>query len=152
MDIRIESADPREPESAGLIAALDALMTALYAPASNHLLPGDRLAEADIRFFLARANDRAVGCAALRVDAAGYGEVKRMYVDETARGHGLGRRLLERLEAEARAAGLTELRLETGARSGAAIALYRAAGFVDRGPFGDYWDDPASLYLEKRLG
>ena len=89
-------------------------------------------------------------CAALRIDA-GYGEVKRMYVDETVRGRGVGRRLLDRLEAEARAAGLAALRLETGARSQAAVGLYREAGFVDRGPFGDYWDDPASLYLEKRL-
>ena len=150
MDIRIERADPRESQAARLIAELDALMTALYAPASNHLLPVDRLAEPDVRFFLARDGEAAVGCAALRIDA-GYGEVKRMYVDETVRGRGVGRRLLDRLEAEARAAGLAALRLETGARSQAAVGLYREAGFVDRGPFGDYWDDPASLYLEKRL-
>lgn len=151
MVIRIDRADPREPEAARLIAELDALMSALYAPASNHLLPTDRLAQPDVRFFLARAGDRTLGCAALRVDPQGYGEVKRMYVDEDARGLGLGRRLLDRLEAEARDAGLEMLRLETGARSRAAVGLYRAAGFVDRGPFGDYWDDPASLYLEKRL-
>ena len=89
MDVRIDSADPREPEAARLIASLDAMMTALYAPASNHLLPGERLAEPDIRFFLARAGDRALGCAALRVDPEGYGEVKRMYVDEAAR-RGIG--------------------------------------------------------------
>ena len=149
MDVRIEPADPRDPDAVRLIGELDRLMTALYAPDSNHLLPAERLAEADVRFFLARVDGRAAGCGALRVDADGYGEVKRMYVDEALRGAGVGRRLLERLEAEARAAGLTTLRLETGARSDAAVGLYRAAGFTDRGPFGDYWDDPASLYLEK---
>ncbi|HEV8436640.1 MAG TPA: GNAT family N-acetyltransferase, partial [Methylomirabilota bacterium] len=33
----------------------------------------------------------------------------------------------------------------------AALGLYRAAGYVERGPFGDYRPDPLSVFMEKRL-
>ena len=74
-----------------------------------------------------------------------------MFVQPTARGGQIGRRLLERIEEEARAAGLSMLRLETGVYQEEAIALYRKQGFTDRGPFGPYGPDPLSLFMEKSL-
>jgi putative acetyltransferase len=54
--------------------------------------------------------------------------------------------------AGAAAEGAAVLRLETGAGSHAALALYRAAGFVERGPFGAYRPDPLSVFMEKPIG
>lgn len=80
-----------------------------------------------------------------------YGELKRMYVRPALRGRGLGRQLLERLAAHARANGVKVLRLETGIHQVEALGLYESFGFQRRGPFGTYRDDPLSLYLEKHL-
>ena len=79
-----------------------------------------------------------------------------MYAREAARGRGVARALLSQIEAEARAAGLGVLRLETGVRQLAALRLYEKAGFVGCDAFGDYAAMPAaatqtSVFLEKRL-
>jgi putative acetyltransferase len=74
-----------------------------------------------------------------------------MYVAPSARGQGLGRAILARIEAQATAEGLGLLRLETGIHQAEAIALYRRSGYVDCDPFGDYRPDPLSRFMEKRL-
>ena len=133
----IAAESPLQPDAVRLIAELDAHLDALSPPEENHLLAPEALATADVRFFVARRDGVAVGCGALWVDAAaGYGEVKRMYVRPAARGTGIGRRLLARLEAQAAAEGLALLCLETGTGQPDALARYRAAGFRERGPFG----------------
>lgn len=142
---------PRQSEVLRLVDALDAEMTPLYPPESNHLMDIEALCAPAVRFLVARLDGDAVGCGALRHDAAGYGEVKRMYVRPSARGRHVGRAILERIEWEAQAAGLAYLRLETGHRQPAALGLYRSAGFRERGPFGDYQEDPLSVFLEKDL-
>src|SRR5205807_742672 len=109
-----------------------------------------QLSGAGIRLFIARRDGAAVGCGALRL-AAGYGEVKRMYVSPAARGAGLGRAILARIESEAQREGLRVMRLETGNRQTEALSLDRSAGYVDCGPFGEYRPDPLSRFMEKRL-
>lgn len=133
-----------------LIAALDAYLGAIYPTEHNHLLDIAALTQPNIRFFIARLDGNAVGCAALRI-ADSYGEIKRMFVTEAARGQHVGRALLERLEQEARLLSLPVVRLETGVRQAAALTLYRAAGYRDIGAFGEYAPDPLSLFLEKSL-
>jgi putative acetyltransferase len=81
----------------------------------------------------------------------GYGELKRMYVPPRHRGRGVARALLAVLEAEARAAGATALMLETGIRQPEALSLYEREGFVRCGPFGDYAEDPFSVFMQKPL-
>ena len=134
-----------------MLARLDAYCAALYPAESNHLLDIASLLQGDVLFLVARDVDGgAVGCAAL-VNRDGYGEVKRMFVDEQRRGLGTGSKLLEHLVMFARMSGLGVLRLETGIHQPEAIALYERAGFERRAPFGDYREDPLSLFMEKRL-
>jgi len=141
---------PRQAEIGRLLEALDAYQGALYPAESNHFLDVEALAAPDVRFIVARHGGRAVGCGALRIDA-GYGELKRMYVVPEARGRRLGQRILDRIEAEARREGLSCLRLETGIHQPQALALYRAAGYVEREAFGAYAPDPLSVFMEKIL-
>ena len=150
-DVMLALESPRQAEVRELLEALDAYQSALYPAESNHLLDVDALAAPAVRFFVARRHGTALGCAALRIDPAGYGELKRMYVTPEARGSRLGRRLLDRVEAEARKEGLEYLRLETGIRQPEALGLYRSAGYREREPFGDYAPDPLSVFMEKRL-
>ena len=147
--IQIES--PRAAGVPELICALDSYLSSLYPPSSNHFLDLDQLSSPDIRLFVARREGAPLACGALRI-AAGYGEVKRMYVVPSARGEGLGRAILATIESEARRAGLRLMRLETGKRQAEALALYKSAGYADCAPFGEYQPDPLSLFLEKRLG
>jgi putative acetyltransferase len=79
--------------------------------------------------WLARAGDVGIGCVALRPLDSTTAEVKRMYVDPTSRGTGVGRALLEALIAGARARGYETLRLGTLDDMTAAQGLYRSLGF-----------------------
>ena len=146
--IRLET--PDQPEIHALLRTSDAYYAALYPAESNHLVDIASLQQPDTSFFVARIDGAVRGIAAIRRHS-GYGEVKRMFVDPTARGLKLGSRLLSALEADARAVGLSCLRLETGVRQPEAIALYRAAGFREIEPFGGYQADPNSLFMEKSL-
>lgn len=150
-DVTLRLESPRQADVTRLLEALDAYQGALYPPESNHFLGVDALAAPAVRFFVARRQGAALGCAALRVDAAGYGELKRMFVTPAARGLGLGRWLLDRIEEQARQEGLHCVRLETGIHQPEALGLYRSAGYVEREPFGDYAPDPLSVFMEKRL-
>lgn len=151
----INTETPDQPDVRAMLARLDAYHAALYPAESNHLLGVDALLRDEALFLVARDVDgSAVGCAALvnrHADGEHYGEVKRMFVDEARRGLGTGRELLEHLTMFARMAGIGMLRLETGIHQAAALALYERAGFVRRAPFGDYRDDPLSVFMEKRL-
>ena len=134
-----------------MLARLDAYCAALYPAESNHLMDIASLMQGDVLFLVARDVDgAAVGCAAL-VNKQEYGEVKRMFVDERRRGLGTGRKLLEHLVMFARMSGLSVLRLETGIHQPEAIGLYERLGFERRAPFGDYREDPLSLFMEMRL-
>ncbi|WP_207480000.1 GNAT family N-acetyltransferase [Arenibaculum pallidiluteum] len=143
--------DPAGQEARALLAASDAFAMALYPAESNHLLDVETLRGAAVTFLVARAGGRAVGCGAIVRSGADWAEIKRMFVADEARGLGVGRRLLLRLEEIAAAEGIAFLRLETGIRQPTAIGLYRGAGFADIPPFGDYAPDPLSLFMEKRI-
>lgn len=146
----IRPGDPRHPEATALLQESHALMQSLFPPEANHYLEIDDLCTPDIRFFVAELGGRISGCGALAI-RDGYGEVKSMFVDPAKRGARLGARLLDRIEAEARDLKLPLLRLETGDSLIAAHKLYKAHGFVLRGPFGDYPDAPTSLFMEKAI-
>ncbi len=74
-----------------------------------------------------------------------------MFVAEAARRRGIARSVLAAIEAAAIQEGMTVMRLETGVLSDAAIALYAAAGYVERDAFAPYKPDPLSVFMEKEL-
>lgn len=88
-------------------------------------------------FLIARLDGRPVGCAGLKLPGGGIGDLKRMWVAPSARGLGIGRRLLAVLEDRAREAGLAVLRLETNRTLLEAQALYRSSGYREVPPFND---------------
>ena len=76
-------------------------------------------------------------------------EIKRMWVARDARGHGIGRRLLEELEKRVVESGATVAHLETNASLVEAIAMYRKAGYREVEPFND--EPFADHWFEKRF-
>lgn len=150
-DVTIAVERPDQPDVRTLIDALDALQLGMYPAESNHLVDIDALLAPDVTFLVARRDDAAIGCGAFLM-CDGYGEIKRMFVSPDARGLGLGRELVVAIEDAAAKQGLAVMRLETGIYQPEAIGLYEKAGYVRRGPFGDYEEDPLSVFMEKRIG
>jgi putative acetyltransferase len=154
-NITIQRADLMDERSLALITSLNAELQAMYPePGANHfkLDPGE-VAQGRGAFLVVYREGTPVGCGALRMLDPQTGELKRMYVDPTQRGQGLGRRLVAALEAEARTLGVQRLVLETGTRQLAALALYEATGFRPIPLYGEYCLSPdTSVCLGKQLG
>jgi putative acetyltransferase len=140
---------PDQPDVLQLIDELDAYQRSLYPAESNHLLDLSSLLQPNVHFAVARGGQgEALGCAAV-VLMDGFAEIKRMFVSPRARGGGVGRRLLEHVEAQALAGGRHVLRLETGIHQPEALGLYERAGYSRRGPYEGYAEDPLSVFMEK---
>lgn len=107
----------------------------LYAPPRGRLL----LACAD--------NGAVAGCVALRPLSGSVCEMKRLFVRPDFRGHGLGRRLAERVVSDARTAGYAVMRLDTLPFITEALQLYQSMGFVRCAP---YYETPLAdtIFLE----
>ena len=100
-------------------------------------------------FFVARLDGRPVGCGGLVRLAAAEGEIKRVWTAPEARGLGVARRIVAAIEATARDAGLTRLKLDTNRALKEAHALYRKFGYAE---IARYNDNPyADHWFEKRL-
>jgi GNAT superfamily N-acetyltransferase len=105
----------------------------------------------DGAFLAARIEGVAVGCGGIcRFDDT-RAELKRMYVALGSRGLGLGRALLEALEAEARRLGYVAVVLETGDRQPEALGLYASAGYERIPCYEPYASRELSLCFEKVL-
>lgn len=154
-EVRIERITTATDDLRLLIGELDQVLAAEYLPEQRHGLALEALFQPHVRFFLARLNGAAIGCGGIAL-FDDFAEVKRMYVREPQRGHGVAQALLSRIETEARVAGFVVLRLETGDRQTAALRLYARAGFRPCAAFGDYTTMPpaaiaTSIFMEKRL-
>lgn len=149
MSINITEERPDSADAAALIAELDAQLAGYaYPPESRHAFSVDKLVSEGVAFFVTRYEGRPAGCGGLKLFGREYGEVKRMYVLPVYRGLGLGRAMLDHLVLYARERQVRVLRLETGIYQTEAVRLYESYGFLRRPPFGEYKDDPMSIYFE----
>jgi ribosomal protein S18 acetylase RimI-like enzyme len=154
MSITIYPERPDTEDAARLIEELEAILSPMYPVESRHGYSINKLIEQKVVFFVIRCDGEPAGCAGVQFfdnKGVAYGEVKRMYIRPRFRGLGLARLALKQLEETAAARGVELLRLETGIYQTEAIRLYERYGFNRIGPFGEYRDDPLSLYFEKRI-
>jgi putative acetyltransferase len=149
--VTVQVDDPASPEVCTLLEQLDRYLTALYPPESNHLLSVEALRRPNVTFLTARKDGIIAGCGGFVNHEGGYAEIKRMFVLPAYRGLRIGQRILDTLEFLAKASGLTVARLETGIAQPEALRLYERAGYLRRGPFGSYGEDPLCIFMEKRL-
>ncbi len=113
-------------------------------------LPG-KYAPPEGRLYLANIDGEAAGCIALRKIGDGICEMKRLFLRDAARGHGLGKELIEKVIADAREIGYSKMRLDTyPPKMGKAVSLYEAHGFRK---IEAYYDNPHEgvLYMELDL-
>lgn len=121
---------PAHPDGAGAQSCLAAYFAELTPP--NGV------------FLVAWLAGRAVGCGALVTLEPGIGEIKQMWVDSTASGRGLGKRMLASLESSAVGLGMRGVYLDTNRALREAQQMYRSAGYEDakpysENPYADFW-------------
>jgi DNA-binding MarR family transcriptional regulator/GNAT superfamily N-acetyltransferase len=151
--VTIEPLDPEHPHARHCLreyaAELDRRFPQGFDPALSISAAAAELRPPAGLLLVASLQSEPVGCGALKFHAEAPTELKRMWVAATARGLGLGRRLLAELEAHAARGRSRAVRLETNETLGEAIALYRSAGYAEVEPFND--EPYAQHWFEKRL-
>jgi putative acetyltransferase len=152
-DMTIETDDLSRPQIHELLEEHLAHMRRISPPESVHALDLDRLRRPGITFWSAWSGSKLLGCGALKELDPRHGEVKSMRTPAALRRRGAGRALLATIVATARSRGYSRLSLETGAQAAFAPAhrLYESCGFARCGPFGDYVDDPNSVFMTFEL-
>jgi putative acetyltransferase len=153
MHFDIRTDDLTGTEIQALLEAHLATMRALSPPESIHALDLDGLRRADVTFWTVWDGQDLVGCGALKRLSATEGEIKSMHTAAAHRGKGIAEAMLLYILNEAKAQRLARLSLETGSQPGFAPArrLYAKHGFAVCGPFGDYQDDPNSVFMTRTL-
>jgi DNA-binding MarR family transcriptional regulator len=130
--VEIEAVAPDHPDAQYCVQAYFKDLTVLFEDGFD----GDVVLAPDMETVLvARLGEKPIGCVGMYEPEPGVCEMKRMWVHDSVRGLGLGRRLLVELETLARQRGATSIRLETNRSLRSAIALYRSSGFVEVPPF-----------------
>ncbi len=148
--ITVKKESPVTADGHMLINGSEAVLREIYTAEECFTFTAEELVNDKVSFFVARKEERAVGCVALVIEAD-YGEVKRLYVPDHARGLGIAKILMAHLEEQASKQGLQSVKLETGEKLVAAVALYKSLGFSVCDKFGNYEDDPVCLFMEKAL-
>lgn len=152
MSIKIVEVSPDSPDAVQLIGELDVHLRAHpYPEQSRHAFSVKKLVREGVTFFITHYDGELAGCGGIKIFPNEYGEVKRMWVRPEFRGLGLGKAMLKHLSDYAQSKDLSLLRLETGIYETEAIGLYERFGFRRRAPFGEYKEDPMSVYFEKTL-
>jgi DNA-binding MarR family transcriptional regulator/GNAT superfamily N-acetyltransferase len=117
--------------------------TKSMAPALDEFLPPAG------SFLVARLHGQPVGCGGIKPISPDAAYLKRMWIAPSARGLGLGRRLLAALEERARSIGYRTIKLETNKTLIEAQRLYRSCGYREVTPFND--EPYAHHWFEKSL-
>jgi DNA-binding MarR family transcriptional regulator/GNAT superfamily N-acetyltransferase len=151
--VKIAVTDPASPDARWCIeqyyAELNTRFEAGFDPTLGISAHPHELTPPNGLLLVARLREEPVGCGALKFHDNAPAELKRMWVAPQARGLGLGRRLLQELEQQAREAGVTVLHLETNHNLTEAISLYQHSGYQEVAAFND--EPYAHHWFEKRL-
>jgi DNA-binding MarR family transcriptional regulator/GNAT superfamily N-acetyltransferase len=151
--VEISITDPAEPHAQhclnSYVADLDSRFATGFDPSRSIPAVADELRPPAGLFMLATLHGNPVGCGALKFHGNEPAELKRMWVAASARGLGIGRRLLALLEAQAAQRGATVIHLETNETLVEAVALYRSAGYSEVAPFSA--EPYAHHWFEKRI-
>jgi len=151
--VEIKPVDPLHPHAQYCInqyfADLDRRFDVGFDPSISISADADELRPPAGLVLVATLRTEPVGCGALKFHPGAPTELKRMWVADSARGLGIGRRLLAELEAAAARNDGKIVRLETNGSLTEAIALYRSSGYVEVDPFND--EPYAHHWFEKRL-
>ncbi len=150
--VEIKAVDPEHPDAryclAEYVAELNRRSERGFDPAVGATALPHEVRPPAGRFFVAYLHGEAIGCGAVKHHPGEPSEIKRMWIAPAARGLGLGRRLLEELEACALAGGARVAHIETSAVLTEALTLYRSTGWVEvpafnDEPFADHWFEKA---------
>lgn len=128
-------------------------MKAASPPESKHALDLADLRRPEITFWTVWDDGALVGCGALKSLGGGHAEIKSMRTSPACQRRGVASMLLRHMIAAARARGIRRLSLETGSMPffGPARRLYAGHGFEYCPPFGDYREDPNSVFMTREL-
>ena len=146
----IKPVSPTRTDVMHLIEQLDAYQSLLYPPESNHLESIDEMSKSNAFFIAAYSGSEICGIGSVKL-IDDYGEIKRVYVPSNQRGKGIARAIMEELESYLVKQAVTYARLETGIHQEEAIQLYATLGYERIDPFGNYKEDPLSVFMEKNF-
>jgi len=152
MEIRVD-----DLAGAEIHALLDEHLRNMYElspPESVHALDLTSLRKPDVTFWTLWSDGELLGCGALKELDRSHGEIKSMRTAMDHRRKGVARAMLEHIIGEAQRRRYARLSLETGSQPAfePARRLYESFGFTYCPPFGDYRDDPNSVFLTRVLG
>jgi putative acetyltransferase len=128
-------------------------MTLHSPPESIHALGLGALKGPDITFWTVWNEEQLMGCGALKELDSQHGELKSMRTASAHLRKGVAQAMLEHIIKEARKRDYSRLSLETGSMAAffPARKLYEKYGFVYCPPFGDYSEDPNSVFMTMEL-
>lgn len=148
--LNIKSCSAFDPSVSSFIDALDKYQEGLYPSESSHLDSRASLNAANCCLLGCYKGNELVGIGAAKI-VDGYGELKRFYIPESARGQGIGECLIATLERWLNKNGIATVYLETGIHQHAAIKFYEKLGYAKCSPFGNYKEDPLSVFMKKNI-
>ena len=151
--MHIELDDLSRPEIGELLKEHMAHMFLVTPGESVHALPIEGLRSPDITFWSVWENGELLGCGALKELDSQHGETKSMRTASAHLRKGVARAVVRQIIAEAKRRGYRRLSLETGSMAAfePARRLYAACGFIYCEPFGEYVNDPNSVFLTIEL-
>jgi DNA-binding MarR family transcriptional regulator/GNAT superfamily N-acetyltransferase len=151
--IKITPEDPAHPHARYCVSAyfseLDRRFDTGFNPEVSMPAHDEELRPPAGLILVARLHGEPIGCGALKFHEDAHAEIKRMWVADSARGQGVGRRILGKLEKHASEHGVRIVRLETNGSLLEAISLYRSAGYSEVPAFND--EPYAHHWFEKQL-
>ena len=120
---------------------------------SVHALDVTKLTKPDITFYSLWIDNNLAGVGALKALNTTHGEIKSMRTSSNYLRQGIAAKLLTHIIEQAALRGYKKLSLETGTAKAflPAQKLYTQFGFKKCEPFGNYEQDPYSLFMSKVL-